>query len=553
MDIAFNPKNKKKLDFMMQSFTEVSGQNKSEWEEGLAVIQDILQPGSAVNDALTPHQRKGLEAVRKILLGTGGEDDSKYHLPSELRQTANGDSAVGAYLLSNFAGVKHTSAKQKFKSVVNANLFIAGLKNLTGGDVAETAFKQNIMWSYLPPEWEELDMDARRQISDMLSEESLADWGFDVFKLEELTKGNALLFIGYAILSSPYSQHAMRRSFVGDDHPKEDLSKIKGYRFLEELNISTITMVNFLRAIQKDYVNENPYHNSIHAADVTQSVHSLLQMGGERVSNGEIQIFSILLAAVIHDVAHPGKNNNFQIQSKSDFALQYNDQSILENMHLSKAFSRVYGHGGNTAIDIFKKMKPKQYSSVRQYVIEAVLHTDMTKHFASVNLLKGLMLSNPTEELVDGDHSWTILHFLLHLADISNPAKPGHMFESWTDRCLDEFFKQGDEEKSLGLPISPLCDRESTERAESQIGFIQYVVMPAFKVISKCIPKVEEIILPIIEDNLDFWILEAKREKGAKKQEEEEEDPRSSKKVSPKLPVATEEEKSKAEEDEEEI
>lgn len=550
MDLAFNKKAQKKLSFMMESFSDVSGQNKSEWEEGLAVIQDILQPGSAVNKVLTPQQRTGLENVRKILLGTGGEDDSKYHLPSELRKSTNGDSAIDAYLLSQFAGVKHTSAKQKFKSVVNANLFIAGLRNLTGGDAGETAFKQNIMWSYLPPEWEELDIDTRQKVSDMLSKESLASWGFNVFALDELTDGNSLLFIGYGILSSPYSQHAMQQSLLGEDAPKVDVSKIKGYRFLEELNISAITMVNFLRAIQKDYVNENPYHNSMHAADVAQSVHSLLQMGGERFSNGEIQIFSILLAAVIHDVGHPGKNNNFQIQSKSDFALQYNDQSILENMHLSKAFTRVLGHGGNTAVDIFKKMKPKQYSSVRSMVIEAVLHTDMTKHFASVNLLKGLMLSNPTEELVGSDHSWTILHFLLHLADISNPAKPGPMFDFWTDRCLDEFFKQGDEEKKLGLPISPLCDRESTERAESQIGFIQYVVMPAFKVMSKCIPKVEEVILPIIEDNLDFWILEAKREK--KKDVVAEEDPRKfQKKVPAKLPPATEEKT--GDEDEEEI
>ncbi|KAL3938873.1 MAG: hypothetical protein SGBAC_006296 [Bacillariaceae sp.] len=550
MDLAFSPKTSKKLSFMMESFTEVSGQNKSEWEEGLAVISDILTPGSAVNDALTPQQRTGLQNVRRILLGTGGEDDCKYHLPSELRQSTNGDSAIDAYLLTQFAGVKHASAKQKFKSVVNANLFIAGLRNLTGGDASETTFKQNIMWTYLPPEWEDMEMDARRQVSEMLSKEALADWGFDVFKLDELTNGNALLFIGYGILSSPYSQHAMQQSVLGEGAPEVDVSKIKGYKFLEELNISAITMVNFLRAIQKDYVNENPYHNSIHAADVTQSVHSLLQMGGEKFSNGEIQIFSILLAAVIHDVGHPGKNNNFQIHSKSDFALQYNDQSILENMHLSKAFTRVLGNGGNTAVDIFKKMKPKQYSSVRSMMIEAVLHTDMTKHFASVNLLKGLMLSNPTEELFGTDHSWTILHFLLHLADISNPAKPGPMFEAWTDRCLEEFFTQGDEEKKMGLPVSPLCDRESTDRAESQIGFIQYVVMPAFKVMSKCIPKVEEVILPIIEDNLDFWILEAKRGK----QTDEEEDPRSFQKLPAKLPVATvEEEKPGAEEDEEEI
>jgi hypothetical protein len=35
---------------------------------------------------------------------------------------------------------------------------------------------------------------------------------------------------------------------------------------------------------------------------------------------------------------------------------------------------------------------------------------------------------------------------------------------------MEEFFKQGEKEKDLGLPCSPLCDRENTLVAESQIG-----------------------------------------------------------------------------------
>jgi hypothetical protein len=35
---------------------------------------------------------------------------------------------------------------------------------------------------------------------------------------------------------------------------------------------------------------------------------------------------------------------------------------------------------------------------------------------------------------------------------------------------MEEFFKQGEKEKELGLPCSPLCDRENTLIAESQIG-----------------------------------------------------------------------------------
>lgn len=41
---------------------------------------------------------------------------------------------------------------------------------------------------------------------------------------------------------------------------------------------------------------------------------------------------------------------------------------------------------------------------------------------------------------------------------------------------LEEFFRQGDLEASMGLPYSPLCDRHTTHVAESQIGFIDFIV-----------------------------------------------------------------------------
>ena len=59
---------------------------------------------------------------------------------------------------------------------------------------------------------------------------------------------------------------------------------------------------------------------------------------------------------------------------------------------------------------------------------------------------------------------------ILHCADISHPGKPWPIHEIWTHALMEEFFKQGETEKGLGLPCSPLCDRENTLVAESQIG-----------------------------------------------------------------------------------
>lgn len=59
---------------------------------------------------------------------------------------------------------------------------------------------------------------------------------------------------------------------------------------------------------------------------------------------------------------------------------------------------------------------------------------------------------------------------VLHCCDIAHPAKRWDLHSRWTSLLLEEFFRQGDMERELGLPFSPLCDRNTTLVAESQIG-----------------------------------------------------------------------------------
>ena len=63
-----------------------------------------------------------------------------------------------------------------------------------------------------------------------------------------------------------------------------------------------------------------------------------------------------------------------------------------------------------------------------------------------------------------------VMCLLLHSADVSHPTKTWDLHKEWTSRCMEEFFKQGDKEKELGLDISPLCDRNTTQVPQSQIG-----------------------------------------------------------------------------------
>ena len=75
----------------------------------------------------------------------------------------------------------------------------------------------------------------------------------------------------------------------------------------------------------------------------------------------------------------------------------------------------------------------------------------------------------------------------------------------WADQALAEFFAQGDLEREANLPISPLCDRKTTDLATSQRDFIQFVVLPSFKVLGQIFPGIGDEVLPGISENLGYW------------------------------------------------
>ena len=82
----------------------------------------------------------------------------------------------------------------------------------------------------------------------------------------------------------------------------------------------------------------NPYHNCIHATDVLLATNYMLSSKALLDVFSSLEIFAALFAALIHDVHHPGRTNQFLINTRHELALLYNDNSVLENHHLAVAF-----------------------------------------------------------------------------------------------------------------------------------------------------------------------------------------------------------------------
>uniref|UniRef100_A0A7N8WZR5 Phosphodiesterase n=1 Tax=Mastacembelus armatus TaxID=205130 RepID=A0A7N8WZR5_9TELE len=281
-------------------------------------------------------------------------------------------------------------------------------------------------------------------------------WSFDVFALNDTSGDHALKFVFYELLTR--------------------------YDLINRFKVPVSALLVFLDSLEMGYSKyKNPYHNLMHAADVTQTIHYLLVNTGMVNWLTELEIFAIIFAAAIHDFEHTGTTNNFHIQTRSETAMLYNDRAVQENHHVSAAYRLLQD---DAEMNILSNLSKDDWREFRTLVVEMVLATDMSCHFQQIKVMKGL-LQQPEE--IDKPKA---LSLLLHTADISHPAKRWDLHHRWTTSLLEEFFEQGDKEEELGLPFSPLCDRKSTMVPQSQIGFIDFIVEPTFTVVTDMIQKI---------------------------------------------------------------
>ncbi|KAM7069759.1 dual specificity calcium/calmodulin-dependent 3',5'-cyclic nucleotide phosphodiesterase 1C isoform 3-T4 [Acridotheres tristis] len=339
--------------------------------------------------------------------------------------------------------LKRTEEKPRFRSIVHA---------VQAGIFVERMYRRtsNMVGLSYPP-----------AVIGVLK--NVDEWSFDVFALNDASGDHALKFIVYELLTR--------------------------YDLINRFKIPISALVSFVEALEVGYSkHKNPYHNLMHAADVTQTVHYLLFKTGTVHWLTELEIFAMIFAAAVHDYEHTGTTNNFHIQTRSDSAILYNDRSVLENHHVSAAYRLLQD---DEEMNILSNLSKDDWREFRALVIEMVLATDMSCHFQQIKAMKNA-LQQP-----EGIDKPKALSLLLHTADISHPAKAWDLHHRWTMSLLEEFFRQGDKEAELGLPFSPLCDRKSTMVAQSQIGFIDFIVEPTFSVLTD---MTEKIVTPLIDE-----------------------------------------------------
>uniref|UniRef100_A0A8D3D6P5 Phosphodiesterase n=1 Tax=Scophthalmus maximus TaxID=52904 RepID=A0A8D3D6P5_SCOMX len=325
----------------------------------------------------------------------------------------------------------------------------------------------------------------------------LNNWNFPIFSLMEKTNGKC----GRILSQVSY------RLF-------EDTG------LFETFKIPVKEFMNYFHALENGY-RDIPYHNRVHATDVlhavwyltTQAVPGLPSLVTDHGSASDsdsdsgithshmgflvsktytvsedgygclsglipaLELMALYVAAAMHDYDHPGRTNAFLVATSAPQAVLYNDRSVLENHHAASAWNLFMSR---PEFNFLVNLDHVEFKRFRFLVIEAILATDLKKHFDFLAEFNAKVGDDPSTGIDWSNENDRLLvcQMCIKLADINGPLKCKDLHLQWTEGIVNEFYEQGDEESSMDLPISPFMDRGAPQLAKLQESFITHIVGP---------------------------------------------------------------------------
>ena len=329
------------------------------------------------------------------------------------------------------------------------------------------------------------------QISSGISCEQICTWDFDYFSLMEDGYQTAIGMIVFMFT---------------------DLE------LLDRFQIPERKLSSFLVAVKQHYY-DNPYHNFLHAFSVMHICYLLIKKTSLCNHFLDLDILVLFVAAVCHDLEHPGLTNAYQVNSGSDLALRYNDKSVLENHHAHIASVLLR----KPELSILGELTQDERATARKAMISVILHTDMSYHqdivtelsrfgdrngdLSSGVLSEGTESLDPSDQSINAQDRLFLSQAVVHLGDISNPVMSWEQSRQWSKRVIKEFVGQSKLEKEQGLEESMafIGDGSSRGIAKVQLSFIDYVAKPLWKNAQFIAPELAD-RLEALEENRRQWV-----------------------------------------------
>ncbi|KAL7335013.1 hypothetical protein PS15p_200557 [Mucor circinelloides] len=160
----------------------------------------------------------------------------------------------------------------------------------------------------------------------------------------------------------------------------------------ESIGVTPSEFLDFLVDVDHGYL-PNAYHSFYHAVDVAIVLYHMVCQYDVASYISRIDIAALMIAGLCHDIGHPGKNNNFQVNLKTDLAIRYSNKSVLESYSCTITMDLLTKH------KLLRKLEkasgalglPTSESEMRTGIIKMILATDMIFHYELQENLANLL------------------------------------------------------------------------------------------------------------------------------------------------------------------
>ena len=307
---------------------------------------------------------------------------------------------------------------------------------------------------------------------------------------------------------------------------------------LERYQLSRNQLGVFVRACRRSYNESVPYHNFRHVIDVMQATfYFLLQLGiippfseakeqalwkHDKLKSPiatilePVDALTLLVAAIGHDLGHPGLNNMFLARLRAPLAQMYSDNSVLENFH-SAAHTQILWRYWTAVFDD---------ESMRKTLGKSILATDMFLHNKYIHDMEGmkrsikeLQASGSLNPEVLKQHKVLTCGLLLKCADISNVARPYDIALKWGQILQLEFAAQSDLASRLRVDSCLFGGRpevgNQAKLAKSQTGFMNMFAKSLFAGVAEIFPAMSFSVMEMEKNTDIFENIASKAEDGS--------------------------------------
>ncbi|XP_076297920.1 cGMP-dependent 3',5'-cyclic phosphodiesterase [Lasioglossum baleicum] len=270
--------------------------------------------------------------------------------------------------------------------------------------------------------------------------------------------------------------------------------------FIKHWKMKVPTLARFILYVKRGY-RDAPYHNWVHAFSVTHFAYLLiknLHLISENYMT-HLQALVFLVACLSHDIDHRGTSNSFQMMCSTVLASLYSSEgSVMERHHLAQTMCILNTEDSN----IFENFSSEEYSEALDLLKNNILATDLAEHFRVAEIQENIMKNKYVKS--DPKQQKLFFDMLMTCCDLSDQTKHWRVSKETAEHIYDEFFSQGDLEKSMGSSPIEMMDRERASIPDLQVQFITNVVLPVFTNLAALFPVVQPLVY-VLEENRDLW------------------------------------------------